>query len=65
VCHLRQWLDGYAKDPQSEHLTAVRLAEQALALGGADPGVLANVALVLAGLRRFDLAFDNFHGASD
>ena len=47
VCHLRLWLDGYAEDPQSEHLKAVRLAEQALVLGGADPGVLANLALVL------------------
>jgi adenylate cyclase len=47
VCHTRQRLDGYAEDPERSHLKARDLAEQALALAGGDPGVLANVALVL------------------
>jgi TolB-like protein/class 3 adenylate cyclase/tetratricopeptide (TPR) repeat protein len=47
VCHTRQRLDGYAEDPETSRRKARSLAEQALALGGGDPGVLANVALVL------------------
>src|SRR5208283_4910362 len=47
VCHTRRRLDGYAQDPQTARLRAASLAEQALALSGGDPGVLANVALVL------------------
>src|SRR5262245_25481937 len=47
VCRTRQRLDGYAEDPENSHLKARSLAEQALALAGGDPGVLANVALVL------------------
>jgi hypothetical protein len=38
---------GYTEDPQATQRQAARLAEQALALAGDDPGVLANVALVL------------------
>ena len=47
VCHARRRLDGYTEDPQTTQRQAARLAEQALALAGDDPGVLANVALVL------------------
>jgi TolB-like protein len=47
VCHTRQRLDGYAENPETSRRKARSLAEQALALGGGDPGVLANVALVL------------------
>jgi hypothetical protein len=47
VCHARRRLDGYTEDPQTTQHQAARLAEQALALAGDDPGVLANVALVL------------------
>ena len=47
ACHTRQRLDGYTEDSETRHLKARRLAEQALALAGGDPGVLANVALVL------------------
>jgi adenylate cyclase len=47
VCRTRQRLDGYAEDPETSRLKARSLAEQALALAGGDPGVLANVALVL------------------
>jgi adenylate cyclase len=45
VCRARQRLDGYAEE--TSHLKARRFAEQALALADGDPGVLANVALVL------------------
>jgi adenylate cyclase len=47
VCHARRRLDGYTEDPQTTRRQAARLAEQALALAGDDPGVLADVALVL------------------
>src|SRR6516225_1335542 len=47
VCHARRRLDGYTEDPQTTQRQAARLAEQALALAGDDPGVPANVALVL------------------
>jgi tetratricopeptide (TPR) repeat protein len=47
VCHTRRRLDGHAEDPQTAHSKAASFAEQALALAGGDPGVLANVALVL------------------
>jgi TolB-like protein/class 3 adenylate cyclase len=47
VCHTRQRLDGYAEDPETSHRKARSLADRALALAGGDPGVLANVALVL------------------
>jgi len=47
VCHTRRRLDGYAEDPETSRLKARSLAEQALALAGGDPGVLANVALVV------------------
>ena len=47
VCHARRRLDGYTEAPQTTRRQAARLAEQALALAGDDPGVLADVALVL------------------
>jgi TolB-like protein/class 3 adenylate cyclase len=47
VCHTRRRLDGHAEDPEIAHRKAASLAERALALAGGDPGVLANVALVL------------------
>ncbi len=47
LCDTRRWLDGHAEDPQTAHRKAATLAEHALALAGGDPGVLANVALVL------------------
>jgi TolB-like protein len=47
VCYTRRRLDGHAEGSQSAHRRAASLAEQALALAGGDPGVLANVALVL------------------
>ena len=47
VCLARRRIDGYVEDPQSAQHRAASLAEQALALAGDDPGVLANVALVL------------------
>ena len=47
VCHTRLRLDGQAEDPETSRRNARSLAQQALALAGGDPGVLANVALVL------------------
>jgi len=46
ACLTRLWLDGYAEDPEASRRKALGLADQALALAGGDPGVLANVALV-------------------
>ena len=47
VCHTRLRLDGHAEDPETSRRKARSLAQQALVLAGGDPGVLANVALVL------------------
>jgi adenylate cyclase len=56
VCHTRRRLDGHAEDPQAAHRKAARLAERALALAGGDPGVLANVALVLGDDERAEIS---------
>jgi adenylate cyclase len=47
VCHTRLRIDGYAEDPEASLGKARAFAEQALAMAGGDPGVLANAALVL------------------
>jgi adenylate cyclase len=50
TCHLRIVLDGWADEPQLSRHKAIDLARQALQAGENDPGVLANVAQVLAHL---------------
>ena len=50
ICHLRLVEDGWAEEPETNRRKAVDLARQALQLAQNDPGILANVALVLAQL---------------
>src|SRR5437016_5305176 len=50
ICHLRLVEDGWAEAPETNRRKAVDLARQALQLAQNDPGILANVALVLAQL---------------
>jgi TolB-like protein len=47
-CHMRLVRDGWAEEPETSRRTAIDLARQALEVGENDPGVLANVANVLA-----------------
>jgi tetratricopeptide (TPR) repeat protein len=50
TCHLRIVLDGWADEPELSRHKAIDFARQALQAGENDPGVLANVAQVLAHL---------------
>jgi adenylate cyclase len=47
VCHLRLVGDGLAEAPETNRRKAIDLARQALQVGGDDPLILANAALVL------------------
>jgi adenylate cyclase len=47
ACHLRLVTDGWAAEPEKNRRESVELARQALEAPDNDPGVLANVALVL------------------
>jgi TolB-like protein/class 3 adenylate cyclase len=47
-CHRRLVRDGWAEEPETSRRKAIDLARQALHVGDNDPGVLADVALVLA-----------------
>lgn len=48
VCHLQLVTDGWAEAPAETRRKAVDLARRALQIGGADPGILAHSAFVLA-----------------
>jgi len=48
ICHLRLVNDGWAEAPETNRRKAIDLSRQALQVGGDDPGILANVALVRA-----------------
>jgi adenylate cyclase len=48
VCHLRNLLEGYALDPQSDRKEAVRLLRLALSVDDGDPDTLAMACLVSA-----------------
>jgi tetratricopeptide (TPR) repeat protein len=50
LCHLRLVLDGWAEEPETTRRKAIDFARQALQVGGDDPGILVNAALVLAQL---------------
>jgi len=48
ICHLRFVSDGWAEAPETNRRKAIDLSRQALQVGGDDPGILANAALLLA-----------------
>jgi TolB-like protein/tetratricopeptide (TPR) repeat protein len=55
VCRDRMLIDGYTDDHEESRREALAFANRALATASADPGVLANVALVLGDLGRDDI----------
>jgi adenylate cyclase len=48
ICHLRLVGDGWTEAPETNRHKAIDLSRRALQVGGDDPGILANAALVLA-----------------
>jgi TolB-like protein len=48
ICHLRLVGDGWTEAPETNRHKAIELSRRALQVGGDDPGILANAALVLA-----------------
>jgi adenylate cyclase len=48
ILHRRLVRDGWAEEPETSRRRAIDLARQALQVGDNDPGILADVALVLA-----------------
>jgi TolB-like protein len=48
ICHRRLVRDGWAEEPETSRRKAIDLARQALQVEDNDPGILADVALVLA-----------------
>jgi TolB-like protein/class 3 adenylate cyclase/Flp pilus assembly protein TadD len=48
ICHRRLVRDGWADEPETSRRKAMDLARQALQVGDNNPGILADVALVLA-----------------
>jgi len=48
ICEMRLVFDGWAEQPDTARLTAIKLARQALQVGENDPGILAHAAFVLS-----------------
>jgi TolB-like protein len=56
VCRGRMLIDGYTEDREASRRAALAFADRALSAASSDPGVLANVALVLGDVGREDIS---------